>query len=149
LREGHIPKTRATPTRFRFATLLSHCIVGWSRQSERETTPRARAQELDCFTVLSTVGEFFAAKLRNSLKCSANRIRSVHLLKTSCATLRKHTQLVRLELEIRCSIRLSYGHTIRHIPRLPPNKSCCAQRFLLLLLRDEHQLDGVAASIVH
>jgi len=34
---------------------------------------------LDCFTVLSTVGEFFAAKLRNATKCSANRIRSVYL----------------------------------------------------------------------
>jgi len=49
--------------------------------------------EEDFFTVLSTVGEFFAAKLRNSTKCSVNRTRSVYLLKTSYATLRKHTQV--------------------------------------------------------
>jgi len=38
-----------------------------------------RARGLDCFTVLSTVGEFFAAKPRNSVKRGANHLASGQL----------------------------------------------------------------------
>jgi hypothetical protein len=39
----------------------------------------ARAQGLDCFTVLSTVSESFAAKLRNSAKRHENEVGYCHL----------------------------------------------------------------------
>jgi len=52
------------------------------------------------FTVLSTVGQFLGAKLRNLAKRRANEFALASLRKTSCATQRKHTQLVRLELQI-------------------------------------------------
>jgi hypothetical protein len=50
-----------------------------------------------------------AAKERNSAQRAANWFGDSHLLKTGCATPRKTAQKVVLELEIRCSIQLSYG----------------------------------------
>ena len=56
------------------------CLFEWLPLScRRETWTTLRAREGDFFTVVSTVREIFAAKLRNSTKCSANRIRSVYL----------------------------------------------------------------------
>src|SRR5437016_12857599 len=53
-----------------------------------------------CFTVVSTVGQILAAKQCDSMKCSANRIRSLYLRKTSCASSERLRKFVRLELQI-------------------------------------------------
>jgi len=58
---------------------------------------------------LSTVREFFNAKLRSLAKDYANKHPSDCFWKTCCATSRKAAQKLVRQLEIRCSIRLSYG----------------------------------------
>src|SRR5207237_1460920 len=64
-------------------------------------------------TVRSTVGRDFDAKPRNSAQRTAKAKLRITYHRQCCAKQRNDAQLVRLELEIRCSIRLSYGRRIR------------------------------------
>src|SRR5262249_15569731 len=61
-----------------------------------------------------------------------------------CATLRKSAQLVRPELQIRCSIWLSYGRTTGHITRFPTNKSYRTNTMLDSAIRSKHDRSSFA-----
>src|SRR5262249_14397327 len=63
---------------------------------------RRESETASLFTVAFTVRQFFAAKLRNSAKSRANQLACASLRKTQCATPRKATQVLLVELEIRC-----------------------------------------------
>jgi hypothetical protein len=76
------------------------------------TISRARTRtESNYSRSFSTVRQDFAVKRRNSAKRCAKQVTWSQPLKTACAMKRKPTQKLSLELEIRCSIRLSYGRS--------------------------------------
>ena len=90
-------------------------------------------------TVRSTVGRDFDAKPRNSAQRTAKAKLRITYHRQCCAKQRNDAQLVRLELEIRCSIRVSYGRRIRtDIYRVFRRiKATGATRLLLLLFQDK------------